>query len=750
MKSIFRSTTQNRRHRQIQPEQQGEEQTFFSQTGQHTQNSKPKPFFQAKLTVGKPGDTYEREADAVADAVVNHNAGQQPVVQRQPITPVGSAGGLQRLATPDEEKMPSTNDARMEEDKAIQEKPIQKMEGPEEEELLQGKAEKEEEEPVQMQAAPEEEEMAQTKPEEEEEPVQMQAVPEEEEMAQTKPEEEEEPVQMQPEEEEEPVQMQAQEEEEPVQMQAAPEEEEEPVQAKSQPGAKPARADLSSRLSQRRGNGKPLPKSVKSQMEHSFGVDFSGVNIHTDTEAVQLNRDLSAQAFTHGQDVYFNSGKFNPEHTEGKRLLAHELTHVVQQGGAGIQPVIQRKLGDGHDLKSARFSGNERLENTYDNEAVVKKWTQGTHVLLIQEALLELGYELPDYGPDEKFGSETKKAVIEFQKDNGLNPDGVVGFKTLNALDDKFQQAKPEEKPEISTTAKDLGHHVAAGIIKANEDVKTETSGIHYAHNFKKNHPDIWKESYRDGYANPKYWERLGFMDWRLKKGVSASEAIKDWLQGLTIAECLSTINAVQTDTLRAALGDRKFDELFGSIGKSLPEEKRLRVGVNISSVDEFLVKTESSKKNEAGGINKRPVKEGEWYYFYNHPQYLLKHPKGAFQGENSIYLGLDTSGNQRWSGLGLHNVTEVEMYESMKSDYNYARTPWDNEFLNNLKIANHGILPAEYDLNSGIFPDKINKWQDILTAAEYTIDGEKRKGGFVADSGWVLESTKIEDAKKI
>ena len=171
---------------------------------------------------------------------------------------------------------------------------------------------------IQRMASPiEEEEPVQKQTEEEEEPVQMQV------------NEEEESVQMQ-EEEEEPLQMQA-EEEEPVQMQV--EEEEEPLQAKSNTNDQPGTsAQLSSKIHEQNGKGRSLPENTRSEMETSFGVDFSGVNIHTDTEAVQMNQDLGAQAFTQGQDVYFNSGKFQPETNKGKHLLAHELTHVVQQG----------------------------------------------------------------------------------------------------------------------------------------------------------------------------------------------------------------------------------------------------------------------------------------------------------------------------------------------------------------------------------------------------------------------------------
>jgi hypothetical protein len=89
-------------------------------------------------------------------------------------------------------------------------------------------------------------------------------------------------------------------------------------------------SDIESRLSSK-GGGSPLSDKVRSFMEPRFGTDFSGVRVHTGSESVQMNRDLNAQAFTHGQDVYFGSGK-----APGNDVLtAHELTHVVQQGHGG-------------------------------------------------------------------------------------------------------------------------------------------------------------------------------------------------------------------------------------------------------------------------------------------------------------------------------------------------------------------------------------------------------------------------------
>ena len=77
-------------------------------------------------------------------------------------------------------------------------------------------------------------------------------------------------------------------------------------------------------------------------MESVIGADFSNVRVHTDSHAVQMSQDLSAHAFTHGNDVYFNEGKYNPQSSDGQHLLAHELTHTVQQSGM-INKKIQRQ-----------------------------------------------------------------------------------------------------------------------------------------------------------------------------------------------------------------------------------------------------------------------------------------------------------------------------------------------------------------------------------------------------------------------
>ena len=86
-----------------------------------------------------------------------------------------------------------------------------------------------------------------------------------------------------------------------------------------------------------KGAGSPLPEGVRAKMEPKLGADLSGVRVHTGGESAAAAKTLGARAFTVGSDVHFNSGQFAPGSKEGNRLLAHELTHVVQGQKSGVQ-----------------------------------------------------------------------------------------------------------------------------------------------------------------------------------------------------------------------------------------------------------------------------------------------------------------------------------------------------------------------------------------------------------------------------
>ncbi len=92
-----------------------------------------------------------------------------------------------------------------------------------------------------------------------------------------------------------------------------------------------AGSEVENAIDRSRGGGQALDATMHRQMSSAFNADFSGVRIHTSTEADSMNRNLSAKAFTTGKDIYFRQGEYNPGSSGGRELLAHELTHVVQQ-----------------------------------------------------------------------------------------------------------------------------------------------------------------------------------------------------------------------------------------------------------------------------------------------------------------------------------------------------------------------------------------------------------------------------------
>jgi hypothetical protein len=85
------------------------------------------------------------------------------------------------------------------------------------------------------------------------------------------------------------------------------------------------------------GSGQPLNENLRGSMERAFRADFSDVKVHTDSLSDALNRSLNARALTIGQNLFFRSGEYNTATSSGRELIAHELTHVLQQNGAALR-----------------------------------------------------------------------------------------------------------------------------------------------------------------------------------------------------------------------------------------------------------------------------------------------------------------------------------------------------------------------------------------------------------------------------
>jgi hypothetical protein len=340
---------------------------------------------QAKLSIGRPNDMYEQEADRVA-ADVMAMPETAPQVQRQ---------------TEAEEEIQPLVQRQVEEEtteeEEIQAKPLSETITP----LVQRQVEEETAEEEEIQAKP----LAETIT-----PLVQR---------QTDPEASNEDVEVQP---KLLVQRQEQEDEE--------------IQAKAG-GSEPltAGATLEQQLSQQQGKGSPLSEEVRSFMEPRFGTDFSGVRVHTGAESVQMNRDLQAQAFTHGNDIYFGSGKA----ANKDDLTAHELTHVVQQTGAkrlNLKRQPSRNKPPKQE-KSSQFSGTEAHHKGKDDRAHSKALLESKQNSEPEQSGLAAADRLP----------KSKGAA-----DLGENPQPANG-KVAAALGMGAAKPVPKVKPDLGQAA---------------------------------------------------------------------------------------------------------------------------------------------------------------------------------------------------------------------------------------------------------------------------------------------------------
>jgi hypothetical protein len=332
---------------------------------------------QAKLTVGAAGDRYEQEADRVAEQVMGEQqaaSSKQQGMQRQEQEKEVQAKPLAATITPlaqrqlEEEEVQTKQEAASSKQQALQRQ--------EDEEELQTR-------PLQRQEDEEEIQTKRLQRQEDEEELQTKRLQrkEDEEELQTRPlqrQEDEEEIQTRP--------LQRQEDEEELQTKR--------LQRKTDGSFEAGRA-FEDRLAAQKGGGRPLPAETRAFMEPRFGADFGGVRVHTGSEVAQLNRQVSAQAFTHGQDIYMGAGYYNPGSQAGKRLLAHELTHVVQQVGANK---LQRRAG-GDGVKILGTLPSDRISLKLMHLDFVRMKRQETHIAKMLLSKLKLAKEPEDaYG----------------------------------------------------------------------------------------------------------------------------------------------------------------------------------------------------------------------------------------------------------------------------------------------------------------------------------------------------------------
>ena len=160
---------------------------------------------------------------------------------------------------------------------------------------------------------------------------------------------------------------------------------------------------LSQKINSTRGSGHKMDSNTLQAMNNSFGMNFDEVNIHTGNDASQMNAGINARAFTIGRDIYFNQGEYNPNTQFGQWLLAHELTHVVQQNFGANPSRIQRYVSSVEINCDGQFIDFKRAGKSTMYSLEVCDVTAGEYNADVMINDQGVDFTLDNASPDTKF-----------------------------------------------------------------------------------------------------------------------------------------------------------------------------------------------------------------------------------------------------------------------------------------------------------------------------------------------------------
>jgi hypothetical protein len=169
---------------------------------------------------------------------------------------------------------------------------------------------------------------------------------------------------------------------------------------------------LEDQIQQARGRGSSLPGAVRVPMEEAFGTDLRGVRVHTDARSDKLNKSLQARAFTTGSDIFFRQGEYNPASASGRQLLAHELTHVVQQGGVSGSP--------GSKVQTAPFPSAHSGDTIADNKMAI--------TVIVEDAPPRPGHAMMDFEWYSRYERRPTHYASHLRAERGTNFFQRIGF----------------------------------------------------------------------------------------------------------------------------------------------------------------------------------------------------------------------------------------------------------------------------------------------------------------------------------
>ncbi len=252
-----------------------------------------------------------------------------------------------------------------------------------------------------------------------------------------------------------------------------------------------ASENVTQNIMQSKGQGRTMEKSMQDELGQKMGGNFSKVSIHTDNNAIQMANEVGAKAFTHGNDIYFNEGQYNPNTAGGKHLLAHELTHVMQQTNTiqranpkwrytppksvkrsieSIQGIVGTTPDGVYGPKTRdavkRYQRILKKEKIY-NKRIDGKWGNGTE--LGHVAMLEANSGSA-MGPRRNFTNCTGFAIKDLGGFHDQQKTKDIFAKHMNHLKDPTAKTPPHHFKfwfwEVETTTMDRNTHDFTPVIK--------------------------------------------------------------------------------------------------------------------------------------------------------------------------------------------------------------------------------------------------------------------------------------------
>ena len=211
------------------------------------------------------------------------------------------------------------------------------------------------------------------------------------------------------------------------------------------------------------------------------------------------------------------------------------------------------------------------------------------------------------------------------------------------------------------------------------------------------------------GLLNERYFEHLADYSFVLKPAQSPSRAINAIFRGPTRLECNTMMIAIEYRAIKAAIGSRRFSRAFS-------DSQTIRIEIAAALEPRVLGNWLKSIPNPT----EADLLPGDWVYFANHHEYLDKHPAGAWQGENAIYVGDNAQGEKLYSGFGVHSVTADAMNLELLHAYNAPRNAEDEATaLRDMGQANRDRLDW-LKTNSIVFATTVD---EALAIAEVGLD---------------------------